>query len=91
MSTTLYGTMTGSTYGISLVPDANESKPKTPPGLIVTQAVQTRDGWLGQVIVDKAIVWESPAAEDGDDAIQAANTRVVEALRALFAEATPEG
>lgn len=50
-----------------------------------TQAVQTKDGWLGQVIVDKEIVWESEAYDDSEDAIQDANTQVVEVFRALFA------
>ena len=85
MSITTYGTVGGSTYGISLSPTETEKRPKTPAGLVVTQAVQTRDGWLGQVIVDKEIVWESAAEPDGDDAIKSANARVVLAFKALFA------
>jgi hypothetical protein len=77
-------TLTGSTYGMTLTPATADKAPKTPAGLIVTQAVQTKDGWLGQVIVDKTIIWESPARAHGEDAIQAANERVVEAIRQLF-------
>jgi len=84
---TTYGTLTGSAYGFTLSPTEAEQRPKTPSGLIVTQAVQTRDGWLGQVIVDKTIAWESTPFEDGDDAIKAANGRVVEVLTQLFAVA----
>lgn len=80
-----YGTLSGSTYGITISPEESDSRPRTPAGLIVTQAVQTRDGWLGQVIVDKEIVWEGDPEEDGDDAVKAANGRVVDVLRALFA------
>lgn len=83
-NTYTYGTLTGSNYGITISPGEGEKAPKTPSGLIVTQAVQTKDGWLGQVIVDKEIVWESAAAEKGTDAIQAANTRVVQAFKTLF-------
>lgn len=79
-----YGTVSGSSYGMSISPESTGTRPKTPAGLIVTQAVQTRDGWLGQVIVDKDIVWESDAQEDGEVAVKAANTRVVEVLRKLF-------
>ncbi len=85
MSTYSYGTTTaGSTYGITISPTQAETRPKTPAGLVVTQAVQTRDGWLGQVIVDKDIVWESPAQDDGEGAVKAANARVVEAFKQLF-------
>lgn len=73
-----YGTVSGASYGITWSPELAETRPKTPSGLIVTQAVQTKDGWLGQVIVDKTIVWESAPAEDGEAAIHAANSHVVD-------------
>lgn len=88
-STFGYGTLTGSNYGITFAPTTGEKAPKTPSGLVVTQAVQTKDGWLGQVIVDKEIVWESDTTPDGEDAIRAANTRVVEAFKTLFGWAPP--
>lgn len=82
-------TLTGSSYGITFTPDTGEKAPKTPSGLIVTQAVQTRLGWLGQVIVDKEIVWESAVIDEGGDAIRAANERVVEAFKTLFGWTPP--
>lgn len=85
MTTLSYGTVTGSSYGITISPEQADTRPKTPAGLIVTQAVQTKDGWLGQVIVDKEIVWEGDPQPEGEDAIQAANARVVQAFKALFA------
>lgn len=88
MTVTTYGSLSGSSYGITLSPGTSEQRPKTPAGLIVTQAVQTKDGWLGQVIIDKEIVWESAVgADDGDDAVRAANSRVVDVLRQLFEDA----
>jgi len=39
----------------------------------------------GQIIVDKAIVWESDPHEDERDAVNEATARVVEKLKALFA------
>ena len=90
-SNTFYGTVSGSSYGLTVAPARNDEKPRTPPGLIVTQAVQTRDGWLGQVVVDKTITWESDPCADGDDAVQEANGRVVEAFRQLFRPADPTG
>lgn len=86
MSTYSYGTLTGSSYGMTIKPVTDDAKPKTPSGLIVTQAVQTKDGWLGQVIVDKEIVWESIPELEGEDAVQAANSHVVTAIKALLQE-----
>jgi hypothetical protein len=85
MTTLTYGTINGSTYGMTLLPESAETRPRTPAELIVTQAVQTKDGWLGQVIVDKEIVWEGSAVSDGDEAVRAANARVVQAFKALLA------
>ncbi|GAA4849566.1 hypothetical protein GCM10023403_10360 [Pseudonocardia benzenivorans] len=87
-SSTFYSTISGSGFGLTIPAEKTADRPKTPPGLIATQAVQTAGGWLGQVIVDKQIVWESTAHDDSDDAVDAANKRVVDALRALFAEPT---
>lgn len=84
-NTATYGTITGSNYGITISPSTAETKPKTPAGLVVTQAVQTKEGWLGQVVVDKEIVWESEAYDDSEDAIQDANAQVVDVFKALFA------
>jgi len=84
VTTYTYGTVAGSSYGITIAPETADRKPTTPSGLIVTQAVQTRDGWLGQVIVDRQIVWESTPKESGDAAVQVANSHVVEALKHLF-------
>lgn len=84
-SSTTYGTLAGSSYGITFTPDLNREKhPETPSGLIVTQAVQTMRGWRGQIIVDKDIVWESDPQEDGKEAVQTANARVVQAMKTLF-------
>lgn len=67
---------------------------KTPAGILATRAVETKDGWVGQVIVDKVIVWESePFVERDEDergpgpetlAVRAANDRVIGGMRSLF-------
>ena len=80
-----YGTTAGSTYSISLSPTEGD-RPETPSGLIVTRAVETKDGWFGQILVDKEIVYQSEPHEDGDEAIKAANARVVGAVKGLFAD-----
>lgn len=86
MASYVSNTLSGSSFGITFSPETDGPRPKTPSGLIVTQAVQTKDGWLGQVIVDKTIVWEGDADDDGEAAIQDANRRVVDAFKALFAD-----
>jgi hypothetical protein len=59
-------------------------KPKTPEGLLASTAVQTIDGWIGQIIVDKSIVWESKFFTNVDDAMEAANQRIVKQLGRIF-------
>jgi hypothetical protein len=70
--------------GITLVPTETE-RFTTPKGLLVTRAVQIQEGWVGQIIVDKSIVWQGSPHEDERDATQEATARVVERLRTLFA------
>ncbi len=60
---------------------------------IVTRAFQTRAGWLGQVLVDGVIAFETTAIDPDDAelpppqaAIAAANRHVVARLRQLFAD-----
>lgn len=82
---TTYGTITGTGYAITLPATEGDRPKESPKGLIATQAVETRAGWLGQVFVDKKIVFESETAhEDSADAIAEANERVVSAVSALF-------
>lgn len=83
MSYVTYGTSAGSTYSLSLSPTEGD-RPRTPSGLIVTRAVETRDGWLGQILVDKEIVYQGDPHEGGDDAIKEANSLVVSAVKGLF-------
>ena len=84
-TTTTYGTTAGSAYSISLSPTVGDERPRTPSGLIVTRAVETKDGWLGQILVDKEIMFQSDPQTDGDTAIKNANERVVRVIKGLFA------
>lgn len=70
----------------------------TPSGLLVTRSVQTKAGWVGQILVDKTIIWEGPPQtssnpDDGKelskDAVGEANWRVVNALRGLLGDPPP--
>jgi hypothetical protein len=88
-SYTNYGSISSSGATITLTPETNDTRPKTPSGLIVTATAQTKEGWLGQVIVDKTIVWESSAFRNADDAVDAANRRVVEAVKNWFVDPAP--
>ena len=85
-----------STSALSTGAMHDEGRPKDPPkGLIATTAVQTLNGWVGQVVVDGEVVWEvviTPTGSSSDDknaAIQAANAQVHERVRSLFAPSTP--
>lgn len=80
-----YGTISSNgTYGLHLNPPTQQV-PNTPAGLLVTRAVETKAGWVGQVIIDKDIVWESAAFDERDAAVSEANGLVVDRLKALFA------
>jgi len=71
--------------GITLVPTDTEHI-TTPKGLLVTRAVQMQQGWIGQIIVDKSIVWQGTAQEEEKEAIREATSRVVERLKWLFVD-----
>lgn len=77
-------TFTAGWNGMWLTPDTNKPE-KTPEGLIVTRAVETQDGWRGQILVDKEIVFETEATNESQDALAAVNIRVVTRIKKLFA------
>lgn len=79
-----YGTIASTGTTMTLTVPSGAEPPRTPSGLIATRAVETKDGWLGQVIVDKEIVLETPLTRYSDTAIREANKRVVTAIKALF-------
>jgi hypothetical protein len=85
--------MAGTTYSTgvswSLAADKGSAPKETPEALVHTRAVETKAGWVGQVIVGGAIVWESAAlpgtaSNAGYDAQAEANMKVVEVFTNLF-------
>lgn len=82
----------GNTFGITLS-GSNTEPTRTPGGLVTTRAIEVKDGWVGQVIIGKAIVWQSdPVSQSEEDevrpetaAVQLANARVIDRLTGLFA------
>jgi len=68
------------------VPPGESKSEHTPKGLLITRAVQMVGGWVGQIIVDRNVVWQSEPTDDEDGALKAANDRVVNVLGTLFAE-----
>lgn len=83
-----WGTMTTNGYSLTVSGGEGKKAPETPAGLIVTRAVETKEGWFGHVLVDKEIVFQTEVLDSGHGAIQAANERVVDAIKALFASPT---
>ena len=69
--------------GISLVPTDAE-RITTPKGLLVTRAIELQEGWVGQIIIDKSIVWQGNPRDDEKEAVQEATSRVVDRLKFLF-------
>lgn len=75
----------------------NQGKPAAPPkGLISTTGVQTKAGWIGQVVVHGVIVHETQPIfsddpdQDRDDAMEAVNRYVLDRIRDLFADRSGE-
>ena len=72
--------------GITFAPAGSPPPAGVPKGLIVTRAIETKDGWVGQVIVAEEIVWETPARKKAHQAERAATQRVIERVKSLFAD-----
>jgi hypothetical protein len=87
MNSTTY-TIANWNTGMSINPQKGERPEPTPRELIVTRAVETKDGWLGQVIIDSEIVWETDHKTDMENpaaaAVQDANAYVIDRIKALF-------
>jgi hypothetical protein len=91
-------TVTTSSTGYAVIGEGNKPV-STPAGLLNTRAVETIEGWVGQIILDKNIIWQSEGfhndSEDEYDkkaerrAVRAANQRVIERLAKLFADDSP--
>jgi hypothetical protein len=81
---TASNTTTLSYSGIVIGSDKGEPPVKTPKELLVTRAVEVKDGWLGQVVMDGEIVWETPGWEKAEEALGAANVQVREAFKKLI-------
>lgn len=78
---------TNSSTGYTLDLPAGAKPAPAPKGLLATRAVETKDGWVGQVIVDTEILYESklyPGEDGSADALEHVNARVVERIKKLF-------
>jgi hypothetical protein len=87
-------TLVSSGNGLTVSTDTDRARPRTPEGLIVTTCAQTKAGWVGQIIVDKEIVWEGQAwsgSGGSGDAIDHANRTLVHVIKQLFAGLTSGG
>jgi hypothetical protein len=79
----------GTNYSWTVAADKGSTPKDAPEALVHTRAVETKAGWIGQVIIGGAIVWESlamggDADTGGRAAQQAANTKVIQVFTDLF-------
>lgn len=85
MSTNATTYTIGTSLNGILIPGGDGGTPeRTPKGMLVTRAVETQDGWLGQLIIDKEIVFQGQPQEDSADAMADVNGRVIDRLKQLF-------
>lgn len=75
--------LSGQTYTLEM--DRGSKPTPAPKSLIATTAVQTKDGWLSQIVIDGEIVQELGPFEDSNYAMERANGVVVERIKGLFA------
>lgn len=78
-------TFGGSISTMTLIPTTAAPPKNTERGLFATAAVQTKDGWLSQVIVDREIIREFGPFKTSAEAMEAANSHIVKRIRKLFA------
>ena len=92
MATTSSGNTITYSTGIVLDTGTGERPKPTPKELIATRAVETMDGWVGQIIMSGEIVYEAgpEIEEEGDElsgsekALEIVNTRIHEAFKRLI-------
>lgn len=81
------GSIVLSTAGFGIRIETGDRPEKTPRGLLNTRAVELREGWFGQIIVDEEIVFQSAVPHGRSvDAIEEVNGRVVDRIKALFGD-----
>jgi hypothetical protein len=83
-----YGNVTNgvsySTGTIFLNPQAGEYPKPASKELLSTRAVQTKEGWLGQIIMSGEIVYESKAFEDSEDALEHVSEHIHKKFKKLI-------
>lgn len=82
-------TLTGSGLSATLHPEATPTR--APKALFLTRAVETQDGWVGQLLIDGDIVYQTNFIEDGREAVNRANNFLVERIKSLFVETIDGG
>jgi hypothetical protein len=81
------GTGTFSYNGVTLTTGIGETPKPPPKDLIATRAVESQDGWLGQIIMLGEIVYETKPQETSQRALGKVNQRVHNRFRRLIAGA----
>jgi hypothetical protein len=78
-------TYTITTNGLTTGTLHKTADPKPPPtDLITTRTQQTIDGWIGQILVAGRVVYETEPWPEAEDAIGAANERMLGRIADLF-------
>jgi hypothetical protein len=78
----LYNSTTSN--GIMVSAGASPAPLAAPKGLVVTRAIETKEGWVGQIIVADVIFWESKVFKKAQDAEEAATKRVILKIKRML-------
>lgn len=63
--------------GISISSGSSPAPVSVPSALIVTRAVETKEGWVGQICVGGIIIWETAPKNNSTKAETEATERVL--------------
>ena len=85
-NTTAYGGNSTITYstGIAFDTKTGEVPARTPKELVATRAIESKDGWLGQIIMSGEIVYETKPQQTSQKALGKVNRRIHDSFRRLI-------
>lgn len=78
------GATTWSYSGIVLDTKDGELPAKTPKELLATRAVESKDGWLGQIIMSGEIVHQTEPQETSGEALEEVNSHIHKRFKKLI-------
>jgi hypothetical protein len=84
MNSTSAANLTFTSTGMVLDTTTGQAPARTPKELIATRAIESKDGWLGQIIMAGEIVHQTKPQPTSADALGKVNRRIHNAFKRLI-------